>query len=364
VIKGDFRDQLVSLGKKGRTQKNITGILAWAAENEITFEMALVSLLPNRFEGIQILKSKYQKNLEAAIEELTNGFSLSAVLKKHLNFWLPTHYCTAVEVAESQGCLKEALIQLGENNQKYINRRQRFFSICFYPILLSMAFIVVTWFLMVFIFPKLFHIHEHIGGDAEYPPLFNIIYYISGFVSDGIFTILVGIVVFVNVFLAALYSRKVNWLLLRTPFIKRPLLRYEKIEAVATMAIFLKLKISIPQALDMIIGNLEKCAVRKSFLQLRTDLQNGHHFDSAWRNAFPKDKLGQFYVSNGITSNRLQQNLLSMATYLQDKDRHATKVFITVFEPCVIIIIAFFVSLIVGSVFEVLNIFVMSSGEV
>ena len=379
-----YRRQLYALegiqvSKETVDCQNITGALAWAAEHKVSYEVALKSLVsqsaPLIFriiafifslghstlkrrtgddyyrKGFKGTKPFFRNAIEATISDLNSGYSLSEALNNNLYFWLPKFYIESVRIGEEKGCLRETLCQLSETTSKVTRRRKELFSVLVYPFLIAFFGFIIIWGLSVFIIPKFKRIFDDLLGGEALPGLTEFIMHLVDFIIPQNPIIFLGIIQIPWLIYYFGCTHRLDWILVKIPFIRRSVLRWQMIDALQALAVFTRMKIPMDQALDMICDYQPYSCLKRKLLKLKDDVKKGIAFEKSWLQNFPKDNISNFYIQSGITGDNLPECLDRLVNTLQDHDNRKYALTLKISEPLMLIFISIIIGIVVLGMF-------------
>ena len=369
----------VHLSKESLESQNLTGVLAWASEYNVSYESALKSLVSqsaplvyripaliftlggttlkrNRSDGfyrrsIVGVRLFYRSAIECAVTDLQDGYSLSNVLKRHLHWWLPEYYIESVRLGEENGCLKETLRQLSETTSKVTRRRKEIFSVIAYPFIVSFICLFILWGLAVFIIPKFKKIFDDLLEGEPFPVLTELVVDLADMLIPSSFLTIILIIQLPWLVYYCCCTHKFDWVLAKIPILRRPVLRWQKIDSIQALAVFTRMKFSLTQALDMICEYLPQSSLKNRFKRLNKELLNGNSLEQAWKSNFPGDYLGNFYVQSGLKTDKLPTCLDQYANELQNIDNRKHALFMKIIQPLILLIISLVIAIIVIGMF-------------
>ena len=328
-------------------KRNLTGVLAWAAKKDVPFDVALESLHPLFSMRLHIkgMKPFYSNSLRKACIDLKNGYSLSRVLEDHFRWWLPDYYIQSIMMAEEKGNLKETLIHLSETSQHISRRKKEVLTLVIYPCILVLFIINFCAFLSIFIIPKYRKIMEDIVNVENLPESIAYVNFIGQLSVQsplGLFILIQFPVLIYLIF----FTQKLDRVFAYIPILRRPLLKWKKLEGVQALSVFLKNGMPLTEAIEMVIHTQIDSSVKHKFIDLRRLIKDGKSVDAAWQEVFPKDHLENFYIKNGIMRNDLASNLDLLSTYLHDVNNMRMKLIIKIASPVILVFLGAVIAII------------------
>ena len=366
---------MISLNKSDLTRsfdknlidrQNLSSALAWAAENNVAFDIALESHFGEPYKHLTRMKGvklSFKTAIDFVIEDLRAGFSLSNALKESCSQWLPTYYLDAISLAEEQGTLSETLILLSDSCTRIATRKRAIRNMLYYPLLLISICIAGCFFLTVYIFPKLLRIMEDLTPHANPPDSLMFIYSLNKLQIDMGFLGMIAILQLPILIYYAFFTDKLEKFFVWFPYINRPILHYNKMEALIAMRTYLQLGMSEAVAFELVIDSLKDSLTKFQFKHILTKIEDGLSFEQAWAKTYPKEHLENFFIDNGVKNNSLLNNIESLINHKEEIASMRFKRVATFVEPVSIILIGLIVGFIVSSVFLTINYTVVSLND-
>ena len=371
----------ITINKETMDLHNLSAVLAWAADRNISYDMALKSLVSQEIplifrllsycispifhtslirrnqdgfmrRRIAGIKPFFRSAIETAITELQMGYRLSDVLERNLRWWLPEHYIHSIALAEDKGCVPETLKQLAKTSTKVKRRRKEILSVLIYPFLVMIFSVYLIWGMMVYIIPKFEKIFLDLLGDVELPALTRFVTQAADYALPHNPITLLFLLQFPWVIYYLFCTHRADWILVKIPFLKRAVLRWQKLDAIQALSVYTRMKIPTHEALDIICSQLLKSPLKKKFETVRDEVVNGKDFIESWKKVFPKDTLEEFYLRNGYKTDKLSDNLDQLATCLQDEDNRKHDLLMKSSEPVLLFGISLTIGIIVIAMFQ------------
>jgi type II secretory pathway component PulF len=116
-------------------------------------------------------------------ENLRSGYAISNALERYTDVFSPI-YVALIKIGEKTGQLSDIMDELAKYTEEEYKVRSKLISSLIYPLLIIIVSILITWGLIVFIFPKLFEILQ--GFEVEIPLLTKILLSISNVLGNPI----------------------------------------------------------------------------------------------------------------------------------------------------------------------------------
>jgi len=369
----------IKINKESLQNKNLVSTLAWAAGHNLSFSAALRSLVahnipllfrlftycfnPYAVNYLKRRKTEYSRRnvrwfrpffrsaVESAITDLEMGYSLSQVLEKHLRWWLPDYYIESVKIAEERECLRETLIKLGETNYTIRQRRKEVFSVMLYPLIILGAGSFILWFLAIFILPKFKRIFDDLLGGEALPALTEFVLGITNYLAPENPIVLVFFMQLPALIYYCFCTHRADWILVKIPFLRRPIIRWARLEVIQALSVYLKMNIPLHEALELICKSLPRSSFKNKLTKIKNSVSEGVDLPSAWKEVFSRDTRTILYIKSGLQTDNLPQALDELGHILQDDDNRAHNNFMKTIEPAVILMTSFIVGTIITAIF-------------
>ncbi|MCR5617663.1 MAG: type II secretion system F family protein [Clostridiales bacterium] len=299
----------------------------------------------------QQVESKKAKNVVGAIyESIQSGKTLSEAFKEQ-SAALPSIMVTMVSAGEESGKLDEVMLRLADHFQKEAKLKNKVSSALVYPKILAFVTAVVTVGLMVFVVPRLSDTINELGG--ELPALTKgVMAFSQSLVKFWYIYILVvaAIVVSFKVWKKS-ESGSLTWakLMLKFPIVGKSTKMTAAARFTRTMATLLRSGISVLQAIEITSATLDNKILEKRLYDARIDIRKGMNLSKAIRPIKEFPPMIYAMVAIGEESGTLDSILDKAADFFEDEADSATAKLTAALEPCMIIIMAIVVGLVVAA---------------
>jgi general secretion pathway protein F len=180
VTAADETDARRQLGERGLQVITLTASRSWRQSKKariplVNFTQELVALLDaglSLTESIETLSEKeadvaVRRTLEQIRNRLFEGKTLSASLAE-LPGSFPQLYVATVRASERSGAIREALSRYVTYQQQVDLLRKSLVNASIYPAVLTVAGILVTVFLMVYVVPRFSGVYEDLGTELPF----------------------------------------------------------------------------------------------------------------------------------------------------------------------------------------------------
>ncbi len=297
----------------------------------------------------QTKSKRYAKMLEAVIHDVSNGQYLSKALEKFKRSFGELAI-NIIYVGETTGILSENLEYLAEELKKKHALRRKVIGAFIYPALVTVATIVITSFLVVFLFPKLLPVFSSL--NVELPFTTRFIISLSNFLKNYgllILGIIGGLSILIPILLRKIepfhffYDRTV----LRIPLIGKMAQYYNLANMTRTLGLLLKSGVTLTESLPMTAKATSNLVYKKEIEKMLKVVDRGEKLSSHIKkhtSLFP-EVLSQI-ISVGEKSGSLSSSLIYLSELYEGEVDDFTKNISNLIEPILMI----FMGLMVGFV--------------
>ncbi len=301
----------------------------------------------------QARSSRLSKMYELIIRDVSNGQTLSSSLKKFgASFGVFT--INIIRVGESSGTLSQNLMYLAEELKKRHLLRKKIISALVYPIIITVATLLIAGLLTVYIFPKIMPIFTSLR--VELPWTTRVLLAISLFLkSYGIWVIMGIFVAGIGTVIAKRMLPPFRFFLdrfvLSLPLTGAVARAYNMSNYSRTLGILLKSGLPLSEALRVSAETIENQAYRRAARDVAekslagkqlTDLLKKHE------GYFPH--MLHHMVGIGERTGNLSGSLLYLSDFYESEVDEMTRNLSSAIEPVLMIVMGLFVGFVAVSV--------------
>lgn len=304
-------------------------------------------------EALKILEKQYKnkgykKILKAIIYDLTMGENFSeALLKQNVAF--PKLLINMVKTAEMTGELPEVLDDQAQYYSESLKIKRQMVTAMMYPSIVMIASIGVAVFIMMYVIPQFVEIYNSMDPSAI-PKFTLIVLAISDFLRKYIVYILIGLVIFIVLFVYLYKTIKgfrtiCQWVIMKTPFIGTTIIYNEVAMFTKTFASLLAHNVFITDSME-VLNRITKNEIYKMIiLDTITNLAKGDKISEAFKDnwAFPVPAYEMLVT--GEKTGELPEMMQKVADYYQQLHAESVTRIKTFVEPAITI----FLTVIVGT---------------
>ena len=303
-------------------------------------------------ESLIIIKDQTRKKshitmLEVIIGDVSSGQYLSTALSKFRHVF-GDFSINIISFGESTGILSENLSYLADELKKKNALRKKILGAFVYPLVIVLATLSITLFLIIYLFPKIIPVFESLHMNL--PLSTRIVIFLSNFLVDyglllagfGAFSIIALIVTTKKISKINFFITKIIMLI---PIIGPAVRNYNLTNTTRTMGLLLKSGIALSETLEITTRVSLNLVYKKEFESMTEVVNRGERLSTHLatnRNLFP-DVLTQI-ISVGERSGNLSSSLIYLSELYENEVEDLTKNISSLVEPILMI----FMGIVVG----------------
>lgn len=301
----------------------------------------------------QTKKSGYASMLETVIASVSSGQKLSTSLDKFKNMF-SDFTINIIGFGEQSGILSENLEYVADELHKRQALRKKIISASVYPLIVTIATIGITAFLIIYLFPKIMPIFRSI--NLSLPLSTRIVLAVSNFsIRFGLIGLVLIIAASISFSLALKKSYKVRLyfdsLLLKLPVVGKIIIDYNLANFARTLGLLLKSGITIGEALQILANTTSNQVYKKEFTELFHAVNRGSKISAYLgkkKQLFPD--MATHIVAAGEHSGNLPDSLMYLSDMYETEIDDFTKNLGSIVEPVLMIIMGLLVGFIAISI--------------
>lgn len=309
-------------------------------------------------EALRILERQYKnknykKILKAIIYDLTMGENFSeALLKQNVAF--PKLLINMVKTAEMTGELPEVLDDQAEYYSESEKIRKQMVTAMMYPSIVLVASIAVAIFIMLYVIPQFVEIYESM--DASQIPKFTLVVLaVSEFLKKYIVWILIGVVIFVILFIYMYKNIKMfrtvcQWIVMKIPIIGTTVIYNEVAMFTKTFASLLSHNVFITDSMEVLNRITNNEIYKMIILDTITNLAKGDKISAAFKDnwAFPIPAYEMLVT--GEKTGELPEMMKKVSEYYQELHAESVARIKTFVEPAITIFLTVIVGILIMAI--------------
>ena len=342
VVKKNFSFGSVSLTDKMMFMDNLATMLK-----------AGLALAPALATLKKEIKNKYFRKVVDYLEQyVENGQLLSKGMSNYPKVF-PEMVIATVEVGENTGMLADSFAHLAEIMKAQNKLRSKIISSLMYPVIVLLALIGVSLFLALSIFPQLIGLFEEAG--VKLPFVLLAVQALNFFLRNYALYALAGLVVLVIILKIIFRIPKPKLFLhtfyLRIPFAGRLIKEVALTSFTGNLNALLAAGLAIVQSMEIVAKTQGNMRYRKEILEMADELEKGNSLEKSMSkrpNLFPSLTVQLCQV--GETTGELENILLKISKYYEDRVNNVLNNLSTIIEPVLLVIVGIAVGFIALSV--------------
>ncbi len=292
-------------------------------------------------------KGKTTRFVSSVSMNLDKGASFHSALSESCSN-LPPLYLGLIKIGERIGSLKEVMGQLKHYMQEQKRFRDMLFSSLIYPVFVLLIVIIATILAAIFVVPGIQEILQQLGSSSS--ELDSMIIKIEQFRFMTLTMIPVLMVIcFSTIILRRIsepFSVVLDKMIIHIPLIKT----YIKDQAVYNVMYSLELLTSsgipVNEALDETVNVVKNKEIKSALLDTKKAILKGEKLSIAFQSSIFPLRVSQ-WISYGESSGNVEQIFGQLKEYYQGIIEKRLKLFMTMIEPVMIIIIGIIILLFV-----------------
>ena len=301
--------------------------------------------------GQQTANRKLATAIRALETEVEQGSTLAGAMRRQSVF--PPILSNMVMAGESSGNLEDAFEQMVVYFERAQKTSNKVGQVLIYPAVLTVVMVIVLFVMMTRIIPSFLATFEEMG--AELPYLTQLVMHVSDFFVAWwwlIAIVLIALIAFLTAFRFTDPGRHFYGLLAR----KLPVLKTLTVNSASAtfcriLSVLLGSGLTLPEALSLTSGNLSNIYFREALARVQSRVVSGWPLNAALKEVriFPNMVCNMTAI--GEESGELQEMLAKTADYYDQEVEDSTEKLMSLMEPLTILFMAFFVVIIVLSIF-------------
>ena len=300
----------------------------------------------------QSKKMSHKNIYKSIIYELTMGENFSEALSKQGTIF-PKLLINMIKTSELTGDLPETLDDMADYYRETEKTRKQMISALTYPIVvLTFAFVILI-FIMIFVIPEFVSIYGEM--EAGLPRITLIIISISNFLKLNWIYLLIGICVFILIFIILYKNIKVfktviQSLLMNVPIMGKIIIYNEVTMFTKTFASLLNHNVYITDCMEVLSKITNNEIYKMLIFDTITNLARGEAISNSFKNHWAFPSVAYEMILTGEKTGQLGNMMDKVADYYQEQHKNAVGQIKALIEPVMIVILAGIVGVILLSV--------------
>jgi type II secretory pathway component PulF len=288
-------------------------------------------------------------------ENLRTGYAISNALERYIDVFSPI-YVALIKIGEKTGQLSDIMDELAKYTEEEYKVRSKLISSLIYPLLIIIVSILITWGLIVFIFPKLFEILQ--GFEVEIPLLTKILLSISNVLGNPI-VLAIGFVsgffvyTILRIFeeLSPAVKEKIELLLFSFPYIGNIMYKIYELRLARAFLLVYRSGMSFLEGLRNLEESFNSGILKKVIVKIQKYLKEGEYLTVATYRTNFFDPFFLDMLKTGEETGELDKLLDKICYNLEFEIKQKIDTLLSLFEPMLIFFVGLIVAIILLAVF-------------
>jgi general secretion pathway protein F len=320
----------------------VTRQLATLFESGLTIEQSLTALAEESPEP------KTRELLASVKAEISAGLSLAAAMRTFKKSF-PEFYCALIHAGEESGALPEIMQRLADYLDARQALKQKIGLALLYPALVTVVAVLVVTGLLAYVVPQIVQVFQQ--SRETLPLLTRMLIALSGFFHAGwpylVALVAAALIAFQLAMRRESSRRAIHAVLLRLPGLGTLLRGTDTSRFASTLAILAAGGVPLLTALRSSADSMANLAMRAPIEGVIDRVREGASLSRALRESRAFPPLLVHMVASGEASGKLSEMLERAARLQMQALERRLAVFLTVFEPAMILVMGGIVLMIV-----------------
>ena len=293
-------------------------------------------------------KSSANKLKEISMR-VKEGYKFSEALKEFPESF-DSLYVSLIEAGESSGELGNVMEETADYLEKRATLNQEILGATIYPMVLFATSLVIISLLLIFVVPNV--VSQFANSNQQLPFLTMAMLGISNFFTSlwfGLLIVFLALIAFIGIRFIGFskFFLYVDKVLLKLPIINKFIIDSNLSRFTNSLSILRSSNVPIIRSLDISANTVSNRILKKDINFASVEVSEGNSLARSLSKSKYIPSLIIEMISSGEASGELENMLIKVSKYLQDRFNHSTKITLNLLEPAVIIFMGGFVSLIV-----------------
>ncbi len=286
------------------------------------------------------------------ITKVSSGQSLANALAPY-QVSLGVFAINVIRIGEQSGSLAENLDYISSEHKKQYELQRQITGALLYPAIIVGATLMITLFLIVYIFPKIVPIFTSL--QLSLPLSTRVLMAVSHFLSDhGLVLLLIFCGLGVGHMLIRVWMPVVrirDMFIFRLPLLGTLLQYYQTATLCRTVGLLLRNEVSIAVSLQSVIASVQHTMYLEALLSIQEEIMKGKTLSSQL-SRYPKlfPILCVQMIQSGEKTGNLSQSLMYVSEVYESEIKEYTKNLTTLLEPVLMLIMGLCVGFVAVSI--------------
>lgn len=288
-------------------------------------------------------------------ENLRSGYAISNALERYTNVFSPI-YVSLIKIGEKTGQLSDIMDELAKYAEDEYKVRSKLISSLIYPLLIIIVSILITWGLIVYIFPKLFEVLQ--GFEVEIPLLTKVLLMVSNVLGNPIvlaigFVSLFFIYILLKIFeqLSPAFKEKIELVLFNIPYIGSIMYKIYELRLARAFLLIYRSGMSFLEGLRSLEESFDSGILKNVVIKIQRYLKEGEYLIVGLYKTKFFEPFFLDMVKTGEETGELERILDKICYNLEFEIREKIDRLLSLFEPMLVVFVGFIVGIILLAVF-------------
>lgn len=289
--------------------------------------------------------------IDYTLNTVRGGQSLAEGLKKYQNIFGEA-YIASIEAGESGGVLEEVLMKLADNLEKENEFKGKVKGAMIYPIIVSIAMVIVAFIMLIFVIPKLMGLYGDLG--AKMPAITQVMLTASKWAQKLWF--LFPLVIFggVSIYKVGMqnpqFRLKKDEIMLKVPIMGELTTKTVMANTTRTLAMLLGAGISIVDGLRIAAQVAGNESYAQAYLKIAERVQKGFSIANSFEEATVFPLIVNQMIATGEATGKLSDVLVRVSNYFSMEAEQSVKSLTSAIEPIIMVLLGIGVGFLVVAV--------------
>jgi type II secretory pathway component PulF len=291
-------------------------------------------------QAMSIVTAQSRKKIQPIFTDISTNINHGRSMSESFALFphsFPIYMVKIIKAGEESGQLKQSFLHVSQEIQRRKTLSTKLIGSCVYPAIIAIGTLLLSGFLIFFIFPKIKTLFK--GMNAQMPMSTRFLMWFSEFLQKYGLLLFIIIFIFLSIIYYLLRTRislqlKKDKALLRTPLIGKLLSLYLLSTIFRTTGIMLKASIPIHKALRYASESIAHKEYQHSLQVVSENVLSGQPISkclSVYQNLYPDLTIQLIEV--GEASGTLSDTLIYLSEILDQEIDDSLKVLMGVIEP-------------------------------
>jgi type II secretory pathway component PulF len=292
--------------------------LAWAAQHDIPFVQALLTL---REQGAEPVRRGWNKALATLIRHQQKGRALAPSLRASMSNFLPEYLLQAVDRSERDGTLAQTLPQLAERLDAMAQNKNSFSQALYLPVLEMICIALLVVGLGILILPRLISVFEELFEGAAPNTSWTILQFITNN-SPGYLFLLILFLLLIKLtparlgrYIASAWEEIMYYI----PFLRKQAREAAMLELCSAMGSYLACGETMECAAKFAMNSSRQWWMRRKLQCFINQINHGENWLDAWNKMGFNQPLCELMLHNAALRDEVPTGFDAAALWFQQQ---------------------------------------------